>query len=88
MVKYITNHCWGNNQKVSNIRNNCKLARKRRQVYVVPTHGEEDGEGDPKDHSSRTADFSCALGSQSLKINNKTSIPTGSLEGLHEESRY
>ena len=69
------------------------LARKRTQVHVVPTHSEEDGEGgkeEPKDHSSRTADFSCVLGSQSLKINHKiiTSLPTGSLEGLHKESPY
>ena len=44
-------------------------------VHVVPTHCEEDGEEgkkEPKDHSSRTADFSCVLGSQSLKINHKT----------------
>ena len=63
-------------KKLSNIWNSCKLARKRtRQVHVVPTHSEEDGEGgkeEPKDHSSRTADISCVLGSQSLKINHKT----------------
>ena len=38
-------------------------------------HSEEECEGDkeePKDHSSRTADFSCVLGSQRLKINHKT----------------
>ena len=38
----------------------------------------EDGEGgkkEPKDHCSRTADFSCVLGSQSLKINHKTPLP-------------
>ena len=41
------------------------------QEHVVPTHIEEDGGGskeEPKDHSSRTADFSCVLGSKSLKI--------------------
>ena len=48
------------------------------QVHVVPTHSEEDGEEgkeEPKDHSSRTADFSCVLGSQSLTINHTTPPP-------------
>ena len=60
-VKHTTNYCWVNNQKVSNTWNSCKPARKRTQVHVVPKHSEEDGEGvkeEPKDHSSRTADFS------------------------------
>ena len=47
-------------------------------MHVVPTHSEEDGEGgkeELKEHSSRTADFSCVLGSQSLKINHETPPP-------------
>ena len=45
-------------KNASNIRNGCKLARKRMRGNVVPTHREEGGEGgkeEPKDHSSRTA---------------------------------
>ena len=47
-------------------------------MHVVLTHSEENGEGDkeePKDHSSRTADLSCVLGSQNFKINHKTPPP-------------
>ena len=33
------------------------------------------GKEEPKDHSSRTADFSCIFGSQNLKINHKTPPP-------------
>ena len=65
-------------KKVSNIWNSCKLAMKRTHVHVVPMHSEEGGEGgkeETEDHSSSTADFSCILGSQSLKINHKTSPP-------------
>ena len=40
-AKHATNRFSGNNQKVSNIWNSCKLARKQTQVHVVPTHSEE-----------------------------------------------
>ena len=63
----------------------------RGQVHVVPTDSEEDGEGgkeEPKDHSSRTADFSCILGSQSLKINHKTPPPTNRFFGRVARSPY
>ena len=44
---------------------------------MLSPHSEEDGEGgqeETKDHISRTADFNCVLGSQSLKINHKTPL--------------
>ena len=64
-------------QKVENIWNSWKLARKMMHVHIVPMHSEEDNEGgqeEPK-NSSRTAYFSCVLGSQSLKIYHKTPPP-------------
>ena len=82
--KHTSIHCY--NQNVSNIWYSCKLARKRKQMHVAPTHSEEDDEGEePKDHCSRTADF----GSQSPnQPEDHNPIPTCSLEGLHEESPY
>ena len=47
-------------------------------MHTVSTKGEEDGEEgnkSPKDHSLRTADISCILGSQSLKNNHKMPPP-------------